>query len=155
MKPTSKLHKWEGPTTSEVMTMIGALVYMGVNKEKKIRSYWEGPKPGVQCAEHSFVKFISYDTFQLIHRHLRPFDHTPAGCQSGARYGKDYQPLLTSPNCRSRSWLLQSSLLQPTHQKVVAQMRYHFVPPVLGVVDMSYLLLGHVEKETSGYIRGN
>ncbi|ENH74214.1 hypothetical protein FOC1_g10001510, partial [Fusarium oxysporum f. sp. cubense race 1] len=34
------------------------------------------PKPGGQRAEHSFVKFISYDTFQLIHRHLRPFDHT-------------------------------------------------------------------------------
>ncbi|KAH7463269.1 hypothetical protein FOMA001_g18040 [Fusarium oxysporum f. sp. matthiolae] len=76
MKSTSKLHKWEGPTTSEVMIMIGVLIYIGVHKEKKIRSYWEGPKPGVQRAEHSFVKFISYDTFQLIHRHLRPFDHT-------------------------------------------------------------------------------
>ncbi|KAM6514071.1 hypothetical protein FALCPG4_18895 [Fusarium falciforme] len=76
MKRTSRLHKWEGPTASEVMTMIAVLIYMGVHKEEKIRSYWESPKPGIQRAEHSFVKFISYDTFQLIHRHLRPFDHT-------------------------------------------------------------------------------
>ncbi|RFN46050.1 hypothetical protein FIE12Z_9701 [Fusarium flagelliforme] len=76
MKRTSKLHKWEGPTASEVMTTIAVLIYMGVHKEKSIRSYWESPKPGAQRAEHSFVKFISYDNFQLIHRHLRPFDHT-------------------------------------------------------------------------------
>ena len=63
MERTSKLHKWEGTTVSEVLTTIGALIYMGVHKERTIRSYWKGPKPGVQRAKHSFVKFISYDTF--------------------------------------------------------------------------------------------
>jgi hypothetical protein len=76
MGKTSYLHKWEGTTVSEVLTMIGVLIYMGVHKEKTIRSYWNPPKPGVQRPAHSFIKFISYNKFQLIHRHLRPFDHT-------------------------------------------------------------------------------
>lgn len=76
MERTSKLHKWEGTTVSEVLTTIGALIYMGVHKEKTIRGYWKPPKPGDQRPAHSFIKFISYNKFQLIHRHLRPFDHT-------------------------------------------------------------------------------
>ena len=76
MERTSKLHKWEGTTVSEVLTTIGALIYMGVHKEKTIRSYWKPPKPGDQRPAHSFIKFITYNKFQLIHRHLRPFDHT-------------------------------------------------------------------------------
>jgi hypothetical protein len=31
---------------------------------------------GVVDRNLAFVKFISYDNFQLIHRHLRPFGHT-------------------------------------------------------------------------------
>ncbi|KAM5528713.1 AC transposable element-derived protein 4 [Fusarium oxysporum f. sp. phaseoli] len=45
MGTTSKLHKWEGTTVSEVLTTIGVLIYMGVHKEKTIRSYWNPPKP--------------------------------------------------------------------------------------------------------------
>jgi hypothetical protein len=44
------------------MTTIAVLIYMGVHKEKSIRSYWESPKPSAQRAEHSFVKFISVET---------------------------------------------------------------------------------------------
>ncbi|KAM5528380.1 hypothetical protein FOXYSP1_18861 [Fusarium oxysporum f. sp. phaseoli] len=76
MERTSKLHKWEGTAVSEVLTTIGALICMGVHKEKTTRSYWKPPKPGDQRPAHSFIKFISYNKFQLIHRHLRPFDHT-------------------------------------------------------------------------------
>ncbi|KAM6513528.1 hypothetical protein FALCPG4_18957 [Fusarium falciforme] len=49
---------------------------MGVHKEKTIRSYWKPPKPGDQRPAHSFIKFMPYNKFQLLHRHLRPFDHT-------------------------------------------------------------------------------
>jgi hypothetical protein len=76
MGTTSYLHKWEGTTVSEVLTMIDVLIYIGVHKEQMIRSYWNPPKPGVQRPAHSFIKFISYNKFQLIHRHLRPFDHS-------------------------------------------------------------------------------
>jgi hypothetical protein len=61
MERTSKLHKWEGTAVSEVLTTIGALICMGVHKEKTIRSYWKPPKPGDQRPAHSFIKFISYN----------------------------------------------------------------------------------------------
>ncbi|KAM5348423.1 hypothetical protein ACJ41O_008247 [Fusarium nematophilum] len=49
---------------------------MGIHKEKTLKSHWSTPQPGVQRPEHPIIKFMTYDTFHLIHRHLRPFDHT-------------------------------------------------------------------------------
>ncbi|WAO97069.1 Hypothetical protein NCS54_01477500 [Fusarium falciforme] len=49
---------------------------MCIHKERTIRSHWSTPKPGVQRPQHSIIKFMSQWKFQLIHRHLRPFNHT-------------------------------------------------------------------------------
>jgi hypothetical protein len=49
---------------------------MGIHIEKKFETYWSSPQSGQQGEEHSFIKFMPYWKFQLIHRHLRPFDHT-------------------------------------------------------------------------------
>ncbi|KAJ3454091.1 hypothetical protein MRS44_017985 [Fusarium solani] len=49
---------------------------MGIHKERTIKSHWSTPQPGVQRPEHSIIKFMPYWKFQLIHRHLHPFDHS-------------------------------------------------------------------------------
>ncbi|KAF4334764.1 ac transposable element-derived 4 [Fusarium beomiforme] len=48
---------------------------MGILKERTIKSHWSTPQLGVQRPKHS-IKFMPYWKFQLIHRHLRPFDHS-------------------------------------------------------------------------------
>jgi hypothetical protein len=75
MTEKSAVRKWEGTSVAEVYTWLAILIYMGVHKERTIRSHWSPPNPGTQRPEHSFIKFMPYWKFQLIHRHLRPFDH--------------------------------------------------------------------------------
>jgi hypothetical protein len=76
MKRTASLRKWEGTSVAEVYIWLGILIYMGIHKERTIKSHWSTPQPGVQRPEHSIIKFMPYWKFQLIHRHLRPFDHS-------------------------------------------------------------------------------
>ena len=76
MKRTASLRKWEGTSVAEVYVWLGILIYMGIHKEGTIKSHWSTPQPGVQRPEHSIIKFMPYWKFQLIHRHLRPFDHS-------------------------------------------------------------------------------
>jgi hypothetical protein len=60
----------------EVYVWLGILIYMGIHKERTIKSHWGTPQPGIQRPEHSIIKFMPNWKFQLIHRHLRPFDHS-------------------------------------------------------------------------------
>ncbi|KAI8412239.1 hypothetical protein FOFC_08869 [Fusarium oxysporum] len=76
MKRTANLRKWEGISVAEVYVWLGILIYMGIHKERTTKSHWSTPQPGIQRPEHSIIKFMPYWKFQLIHRHLRPFDHS-------------------------------------------------------------------------------
>ncbi|SCO88912.1 uncharacterized protein FRV6_13040 [Fusarium oxysporum] len=49
---------------------------MGIHKERTIKSHCSTSQPDVQHPEHSINKFMPYWKFRLIHRHLRPFDHS-------------------------------------------------------------------------------
>jgi hypothetical protein len=76
MTKDARLRAWQGTSVAEVYGWLGMLVYMGIHKEKTIKSHWSTPKPGQQRPEHSIIKFMPYWKFQILHRHLRPFDHT-------------------------------------------------------------------------------
>ncbi|PNP77875.1 hypothetical protein FNYG_08784 [Fusarium nygamai] len=41
-----------------------------------VEDHWKTSQLEDQRPEHSLIKFMTYDRFQLLHRHLRLFDHT-------------------------------------------------------------------------------
>ncbi|EEU34869.1 uncharacterized protein NECHADRAFT_98099 [Fusarium vanettenii 77-13-4] len=59
----SRLRAWKPTTAAEIYIWLGILIYIGVHGE-------------ISRPEHSIIKFMTYDRFQLLHRHLRLFDHT-------------------------------------------------------------------------------
>jgi hypothetical protein len=82
-----RLRTWEGTYASEIYLFIAILIYMGIHIERTLKTYWSSPQPGLQSAEHLFIKFMPYWKFQLMHHHLRPFDHTKIG-----ETGKEHLP---------------------------------------------------------------
>ena len=76
LQPSSRLHKWVPITVPEVYVFLGILIYMGTHIENNVKDYWITPKLGNQHPLHSFIKFMPYDRFQLLYRHIRIFDHT-------------------------------------------------------------------------------
>ncbi|KAI8687201.1 Piggybac transposable element-derived protein 4 [Fusarium sp. Ph1] len=76
MTRKARLRAWQGTSVAEVYVWLGVLIYMGLHKEKTIKSHWSTPKPGEQRPLHSIIRFMPYWKFQILHRHLRPFDYT-------------------------------------------------------------------------------
>ncbi|KAJ0126555.1 Phosphatidylinositol 3,4,5-trisphosphate 3-phosphatase and dual-specificity protein phosphatase PTEN [Fusarium oxysporum f. sp. albedinis] len=46
------------------------------SRSPMIEDYWKTSLLGDQRPTYSIIKFMTYNKFQLLHRHLRPFDHT-------------------------------------------------------------------------------
>jgi hypothetical protein len=65
MKRTSKLHKWEGPTASEVMTTIAVLIYMGVHKERAYEAIGRAPSPVLNALSTHLLSSSHTITFSL------------------------------------------------------------------------------------------
>ncbi|UPL02957.1 hypothetical protein LCI18_013891 [Fusarium solani-melongenae] len=76
MTGKARLRAWQGTSIAEVYVWLGVLIYIGLHKERTIKSHWSTPKPGEQRPLHSIIKFMPYWKFQILHRHLRPFDYT-------------------------------------------------------------------------------
>ncbi|KAM6513535.1 hypothetical protein FALCPG4_18959 [Fusarium falciforme] len=72
----SRLRTWKPTTAAEVYVWLGILIYIGVHSEITVQDHWKTPRLEDQRPEHSIIKFMTYDRFQLLHRHLRLFDHT-------------------------------------------------------------------------------
>ncbi|KAI8648048.1 hypothetical protein LRP88_03469 [Fusarium phalaenopsidis] len=72
----SRILAWDGLSAAQVYVWLGLLIYIGIHKERTIESHWSTPKLGEQRPLHSIIKFMPLWRFQLIHRYLRPFDHT-------------------------------------------------------------------------------
>ncbi|UPL00622.1 hypothetical protein LCI18_011556 [Fusarium solani-melongenae] len=49
---------------------------MGVHSEITVEDHWKTSQLEDQRAEHSIIKFMTYNRFQLLYRHIRLFDHT-------------------------------------------------------------------------------
>ncbi|KAJ3454397.1 hypothetical protein MRS44_018291 [Fusarium solani] len=76
LKQGSRLQAWTPTSAAEVYIWLGILIYIGIHKEIEVEDHWKTPRLGDQCPEHSIIKFMPYNRFQLLHRHLRPFDYT-------------------------------------------------------------------------------
>ena len=76
LKDGSRLREWKPTTAAEVYIWLAILIYLGIHKEIAIEDHWKTPELQDQRPEHSIIKFMTYNRFQLLHRHLRPFDHT-------------------------------------------------------------------------------
>ncbi|KAG6996460.1 PiggyBac transposable element-derived protein 4 [Fusarium oxysporum f. sp. conglutinans] len=74
----ASLHEsgWTRLKVSDVYIWLGILIYIGLHKETRIEDYWKTSLLGDQRPTYSIIKFMTYNKFQLLHRHLRPFDHT-------------------------------------------------------------------------------
>ncbi|KAI8710615.1 hypothetical protein NCS52_01561800 [Fusarium sp. LHS14.1] len=72
----SRLRAWKPTTAAEIYIWLGILIYIGVHGEIAVEDHWKTSQLGDQRPEHSIIKFMTYDRFQLLHRHLRLFDHT-------------------------------------------------------------------------------
>ncbi|KAJ3453704.1 hypothetical protein MRS44_017951 [Fusarium solani] len=76
LKDGSRLQKWTRLKVSDVYIWLGILIYIGLHKETRIEDHWKTSSLGDQRPTYSIIKFMTYNKFQLLHRHLRPFDHT-------------------------------------------------------------------------------
>ncbi|KAG5815635.1 hypothetical protein H9Q74_011574 [Fusarium xylarioides] len=72
--PASRLQGWYETSVAEVYVWLAILIYIGIHKESTIHSHWETSGPGHQDADHSIRKYLTYDRFQLLQRHLRVFN---------------------------------------------------------------------------------
>ncbi|KAJ0125798.1 Uncharacterized protein HZ326_31099 [Fusarium oxysporum f. sp. albedinis] len=82
MTEKSRLNAWKPTTIAEMYIWLvsdiklGILIYMGVHNEITVEDYWKTSRLENQRPEHSIIKFMTYDRFQIIYRHVRVFDHT-------------------------------------------------------------------------------
>jgi hypothetical protein len=72
----SRLHAWKPTTAAEVYIWLGILIYMEAHSEITVEDHWKTSQLEDQRPEHSIIKFITYNRFQLLYRHIRIFDHT-------------------------------------------------------------------------------
>lgn len=59
--------------------------YIGIHAEIRVRDHWKTSRPGQERPDHSIIKYMTYDRFQLIQRHLRlfePFNITNAAAKA-------------------------------------------------------------------------
>jgi hypothetical protein len=72
----SRLHAWEGISTSTAYVWLGILIYLGIHREISLADHWKAPSLGDQRPLHPFTKFMPLRKFELITRYFRTFDHT-------------------------------------------------------------------------------
>lgn len=76
LREGSRLQEWKPTSAAELYVWLGILIYIGIHKEIAIEDHWKTPELADQRPEHSIIKFMTYKRFQLLRRHLRPFDYT-------------------------------------------------------------------------------
>ncbi|KAJ0126761.1 Uncharacterized protein HZ326_30136 [Fusarium oxysporum f. sp. albedinis] len=69
----SRLCTWKPTIAAEIYIWLGIFIYIGVYGEISVEDHWKTSQLEDQRPEHSIIKFITYDPFQLLHRHLRLF----------------------------------------------------------------------------------
>ncbi|RKK76943.1 hypothetical protein BFJ71_g16847 [Fusarium oxysporum] len=76
MTEKSRLNAWKPTTIVAMCIWLGILIYLGVHNEITVEDYWKTSRLEDQRPEHSIIKFMTYDRFQILYRHVRVFDHT-------------------------------------------------------------------------------
>ena len=73
-KPRARIRSWKPTTVPEIYLWLALLIYIGTHKEIAIRDHWKTSRIGHQDSDHSILKVMTFDRFQLLHRHLRLFN---------------------------------------------------------------------------------
>ncbi|KPM33877.1 hypothetical protein AK830_g12695 [Neonectria ditissima] len=74
LKPWSRLLTWKPTSVAELYVWLAILIYMQIHIEPAIEDYWKVSKPQKIEPSHPVTKYISYDRFTQLSRHLRLFD---------------------------------------------------------------------------------
>lgn len=74
--PSSRKRNWTNTTIEEVYLFLAVQIYMGLHAKNDKQSYWQTSKAGHAVPDHPIAKFVSYDRYQLLQRHIRVFDPT-------------------------------------------------------------------------------
>lgn len=74
-KPTfqARLQSWVPTTVAEVYLWLGILIYMGIHKEIRLEDHWKAPTLESHLPTHSIIKFMTFNRFELLLRHIRIF----------------------------------------------------------------------------------
>ncbi|RKL12112.1 hypothetical protein BFJ70_g16336 [Fusarium oxysporum] len=94
MKRTAGLRKWEGTPVAEVYVWLEILIYMGIHKERTIKSHWSTPsrvfKIWVIAQQGFFIRWLwyiqeaKYSTVGVEHPQLK----SPTQGRGGRRGGR-------------------------------------------------------------------
>lgn len=72
--PAARLRGWYETSVAEVYVWLAILIYIGIHKEPTLHAHWETSYLGHQGPDHSIIRYMTYDRFQLLQRHLRVFN---------------------------------------------------------------------------------
>ncbi|EGU88224.1 hypothetical protein FOXB_01258, partial [Fusarium oxysporum f. sp. conglutinans Fo5176] len=74
LRPAARLRGWYETSVAEVYVWLAILIYIGIHKEPTLHAHWETSYLGHQGPDHSIIRYMTYDRFQLLQRHLRVFN---------------------------------------------------------------------------------
>ncbi|KAF5234960.1 hypothetical protein FOXYS1_15680 [Fusarium oxysporum] len=90
LHPQSRLLAWKPTSTAEIYVWLATLIYMRIHKEPNIEDYWKVSKPKDIRPVHPVVKWISYNRFQLLSRHLHIYDPLTLNIDDMSFYGRTF-----------------------------------------------------------------
>ncbi|KAJ0132543.1 Uncharacterized protein HZ326_24374 [Fusarium oxysporum f. sp. albedinis] len=95
LHPQSRLLAWKPTSTKEIHVWLATLMYMRIHKAPKIEDYWKVLKPKDICPVHPVVKWMSYNRFQLLPRHLHIYDPLTLNIDDMGFYGRTFSRVHT------------------------------------------------------------
>lgn len=76
LKPQSRLLAWKPTSVAEIYVWLAILIYMRIHIEPHIFDYWKTSQPRDLHPIHPLIKWMPYNRFQLLSRHLHIFNFT-------------------------------------------------------------------------------
>ncbi|KAJ3454132.1 hypothetical protein MRS44_018026 [Fusarium solani] len=102
LRPQARLRKWRPTTVPELYIWLAILLYIGSFKESKVEDIWKIADSSHQRPNHSIIKYMTFDRWWLLFRHLRIFplldhcDNIPRVFQAVAEWSNILQSVTLS-----------------------------------------------------------
>lgn len=69
----ARLRLWWPLSVAEVYIWLAILIYMGIFPKTRVADHWKTSRAGVLHPTHPIIKFMTFNRWQLIFRHIRIF----------------------------------------------------------------------------------
>ncbi|KAF7548562.1 hypothetical protein G7046_g8632 [Stylonectria norvegica] len=84
--PEARLRSWVPVSVGEVYIWLAILIYVGIHTEIRIIDHWKTAQINTQLPAHPIIKYMTYNRFHQLFRHIRIFD--PSNSNEPATYGR-------------------------------------------------------------------